>query len=139
MERCPCCNARLRNPSQCQRCHSDLSLAATATESANHFLMQGIAHWQAGAIAQSLLALHQSIRLKDSSVGQVLFNRLLQDYWQQILDLLRENQTLKAKQALYSIRPLISHSPLLSALNECVDFRLIYPKIEEKPQKNQDK
>ncbi len=126
MERCPCCNARLRDPKQCQRCHSDFSIAVRAAETAAYFLTEGIKSWQAGFIDQSLLCLHQALRFKHHPVGDKLFNRLLQDYCQQILVLLEQNQLLNAKQALYKVRPLLSEYHLLNTLNEWVDFKWVH-------------
>lgn len=70
MERCPACQARLREPPICGRCQADLSLALAAEDTAARRLRQVLECWAAGdrhaargALEQSLAARRQLLAL----------------------------------------------------------------------------
>lgn len=70
MDRCPVCQARLREPPVCARCQTDLGLALAAEAVAARRLCQALQCWAAGdreaargALEQSLAARRQPLAL----------------------------------------------------------------------------
>jgi hypothetical protein len=72
MDRCPACQARLREPAVCARCQTDLSLAIAAEAAAEESLRQALESWAAGARPAARQALEQSISLKREPLALVL-------------------------------------------------------------------
>ncbi len=122
MERCSCCNARLRGATVCRRCGSDLSKALAAEQAAQLWLRRAIDHWLKNDAAQSLKAAERSLSLKYSATAAVLRNQALDRLCRDVLELLALQRISAAKRRLYPIRQLISHNTALRHLDEFTDF-----------------
>ncbi|BBA35865.1 uncharacterized protein sS8_3933 [Methylocaldum marinum] len=72
MERCPTCQARLREDPVCARCRTDLSLPLAAEAQACAKLRQAVARLGEGDAALARQALEQSLHLKRSLLAQLL-------------------------------------------------------------------
>jgi len=64
MERCPVCQARLKQDPACPRCRTDLSRLLTIEEQADAWLRQAFTELAAGRKAQAKHAVEASLRLK---------------------------------------------------------------------------
>jgi hypothetical protein len=64
MDRCPTCQARLKDASVCPRCKSDLSRARSIQAQADAWLRRAVALLAEGEETQAMEALETSLRLK---------------------------------------------------------------------------
>lgn len=124
MERCPCCNARLRGLTVCQRCGSDLNNALAAERGAQLWLRKALHYWQHEQAAQSLDALQHSLLLKQSKLALLLRDHLIEQQCARILELLAQRQMLAAKARLYTLRNLIPQHETLHQLQGFTDYLL---------------
>ena len=124
MERCPCCNARLRETIKCPRCQADLSAIIGTERSAWLWLSRAIQFWAESKTEQSLGALDISISLKKMKLAIAFRDFLIQKQYRDILDLLAQKQLLAAKQQLYRVRLLHAYSRQLQQLNGFTDYLL---------------
>ena len=124
MERCPCCNARLRERTVCSRCKADLSVLISSEQAAHNWLAKAIHSCLAGNIEQSIHATAASLALKKIELALVFREFLIQQQCRDILDLLAQKQLLKAKQRLYSVRMLLPYSQQLQQLYSFSDYLL---------------
>lgn len=124
MERCPCCNARLKSASRCARCQTDLSLVSASEQGARQCLNTAIYHWRSGQIESSLKALQQSQQLKSSPLAKALVDLLLDRQCNDVLKLLAQEQTLAAKKRLYPLIKVFPDHRLLQQLDDFIDYRL---------------
>lgn len=72
MERCPTCQARLREEPVCARCRTDLSLPLAAEAQAGAKLHQAVARLGEGDTAAARHALEESLRLKRTPLAVLL-------------------------------------------------------------------
>jgi Tfp pilus assembly protein PilF len=72
MERCPTCQARLREEPVCARCRTDLSLPLAAEARACANLRRAIARLGEGDTAAAREALEESLQLKRSPLALLL-------------------------------------------------------------------
>ncbi len=77
MERCPTCQARLRQDPVCPRCKTDLSGLRLIESDAAIWLRRSVALLAAGDQAQALQAVDNSLRLKRDSFAFLLQGFLL--------------------------------------------------------------
>ena len=124
MERCPCCNARLKDAVKCPRCQANLSDIIGSERSAKFWLSRAIQFWAESKTEQSLAALDISIGLKKIKLAIAFRNFLIQKQYRDIMDLLAQKQLLAAKQQLYRVRLLYAHSMQLQQLNRFTDYLL---------------
>lgn len=132
MERCPCCNARLKETIKCPRCQADLSNIIGSERSAQLWLSRAIQLWVERKTEQSLAALEISISLKKIKLAIVFRDFLIQKQYRDILDLLAQKQLLVAKRQLYRVRLLHAYSRQLQQLNRFTDYLLA--KQQEQPE-----
>ena len=125
MERCLCCNARLKGAVICPRCQADLSTVISSEHVAQFWFSKTIQYWLENKMEQSLTALALSLRLKKIKLAVVFRGFLIEQLCQEILDLLAQKQLLAAKQRLYTVRGLFSHSQQLQQLNMFADYLLL--------------
>ena len=125
MDRCPCCNARLRETVICPRCNADLGAIINAEQSARFWLSKAIHYCLKSKTEQSIAALDLSLCLKKTRMAEVFRDFLIQRHCRDILDLLAKNQLLAAKQQLYSMRKLLPHSKQLQKLDGFTDYLLL--------------
>ena len=122
MDRCPCCNARLREVAICPRCKADLSAIINAGQSAQLWLSRSIHYCLESNAESSIAALNLSLSLKKTRVAEVFRDFIIQQQCGGILDLLAKKQLLSAKQQLYRVRELFPHSEQLRKLNDFTDY-----------------
>lgn len=72
MDRCPTCQARLRNTPVCGRCQTDLSLSLAVEAVAGRCLQRALHTWAAGDIAAARQALDEALRLKRTPLAVAL-------------------------------------------------------------------
>lgn len=125
MERCPCCNARMRETVICPRCRADLSAAIGAELSAQVWLSKAIKYCLEAKTDKSIRALDLSLHLKKTKLAVVLRDFLIKQQCNEILDLLAQKQLIPAKQRLYNVRLLFPQSKQLQQLNSFTDYLLV--------------
>lgn len=125
MERCPCCNARLRERTVCSRCKADLSVLINAEKMAQFWLVKAIHYCLAENIEQSVRAISVSLDLKKTNLALAFREFLIQQQCQDILDMLAQKQLIPAKQRLYSMRILLPYSKQLQQLYSFSDYLLV--------------
>ncbi len=124
MERCPCCNARLRERTVCSRCKSDLSQLISSEKMAEYWLFQAINYCLEGNIGYSITATGLSLGLKKLRLTLTFREFLIQQQCQEVLSLLAEKQLIFAKKKLYTVRKLLPFSMQLQHLNSFCDYLL---------------
>ena len=122
MERCPCCNARLRGVSLCPRCWTDLDNVLTAEQSARYWLAEAVRLWLQSETARSLDALERSVQLKNSDLALTLLDYIIDRFCREVLELLAQKQVRMAKQRLNGIQHLLPGNELLRQLNAFTDY-----------------
>ena len=125
MERCPCCNARLKAALICPRCQADLSAVIGAQQAAEKHLAKAIQHWSQSDKEQSIRALVLSLNLKKTQVAVLFREFIIQKYYQEVVQLLGKKQLLSANQCLYHARQLLSYSPQLQQLQAFTGYLLV--------------
>ena len=88
MQRCPCCNARLRGAAVCPRCQADLRAGIAAGQAARWWLGRAVQHWQSGSREQALQALQRSLRLEKAPLALHFRNFLIAQCRDELLGLL---------------------------------------------------
>ena len=126
MERCPCCNARIRERIVCSRCKADLNVLISAEQAAQHWLAKALHAYVAENIEQSAVAINISLGLKKTRLAHALREFLIQQQCADILDLLAQKQLILAKQRLYRVRMLFPVSKQLQHLNSYSDYLLAH-------------
>jgi len=124
MERCPCCNARLKDNVICPRCQADLSALTAAEHAAEQYLTKAIQHWANKQGEQSIAAVLLALSLKKSSLALTFRDYLTQQYYREVLELLAQKQLLSANQQLYKARRLLPYSAELQQLRTFTDYLL---------------
>jgi hypothetical protein len=124
-ERCPCCNARLKQAVSCPRCRADLSAIIQAEKSAEFWLSQAMQHLIDDKTEQSSVAINHSLRLKKTKVATVFREFIIHRQCTIILGLLSQTQVLSAKGKLYHARFLTPYSKKLQQLDSFTDFLLV--------------
>ncbi len=124
-ERCPCCNARLKQAATCPRCRADLTAVIHSEKSAALWLDQAMRHLSDNEIEKSSLAINRSLRLKETKLALAFRGFLIHQQCRAILDLLSETQVLSAKGRLYHVRLLMPYSRQLQHLNAFTDYLLV--------------
>jgi hypothetical protein len=76
MERCPTCQARLKDAPVCPRCKTDLSSLLSIKAQAEGWLRQAFALLAAGDADQAFAAVEQSLRLKREPLALCLLGFL---------------------------------------------------------------
>lgn len=125
MDRCPCCNARLREVAICPRCKADLSEIINAGQAAKFWLSKAIHYCLESKTEQSIAALNLSLSLKIIRMADVFRDFLIQQQCREILELLAKKQFLAAKQQLYRVREFLPHSKQLRKLDGFTDYLLL--------------
>ena len=72
MDRCPTCQARLRDMAVCGRCQTDLSLSLAIEAAAGRLLQRGLDDWAAGDMAAAKQALDAALQLKRTPLASAL-------------------------------------------------------------------
>jgi hypothetical protein len=123
-ERCPCCNARLKQAVSCPRCRADLTAVIHAEKSAKLFLSQAIQYLIDDKVEQGCVALNRSLCLKKTKSAAVFRDFFIDQQYRIILGLLSQTQVLSAKDRLYHARLLMPYSKKLQQLNNFIDYLL---------------
>jgi len=124
MERCPCCNARLKEAVVCPRCQADLSAVIGSKQAAEQYLAKAIQHWAHKEAEQSIAALMSALSLKKTRLTLLFRDYLIQQYYLEVLELLAQKHLLSANQRLYRARLLLPYSQPLQQLRAFTDYLL---------------
>lgn len=117
IERCPCCNARLKGAVICPRCTADLNLILDSKKSAQHWLSDAVQSMAANEIEKSVIAINFSLHLSRTKMATIFYDFLVYKQCNDILEELAQDQVLVAKKILYNARMLIPHSKQLQQLD----------------------
>ncbi len=125
MQRCPCCNARLRGAAVCPRCQADLRAGIAAGQAARWWLGRAIDYWQAGSQGEGLHSLQRSLWLKQTPLALHFRNFLIVQCCSELIELLAQKELFLAKRLLYRCRSLLPLSGQLQQLQAFTDFLLV--------------
>ncbi len=78
MERCPTCQARIKEAAVCPRCKTNLARLTAIEAEADARLRRALAHLAAGDASEALRFTGASLRLKQEPLGLALYGFLLQ-------------------------------------------------------------
>ena len=127
MQRCPSCNARLKDRIICSRCKADLSALMNSELAAQQWIHKALEFYINEEIEQSIAAITLSVNIHKSHLTFALREFMIDRQCRAILDLLAEKQVLEAKNRLYIARMLLPYSKLLQQLNAFADYLLVKP------------
>jgi len=125
IERCPCCNAQLKQTVCCPRCRADLNTIGLTGHAAQYCLSDAINAMLNNDIEKASIAINQSLKLKSTEMGLVLREFFIQQQSKIVLELLVQAQLLDAKRRLYDLRFITSYSKQLQQLNLFTDYLLL--------------
>ncbi len=125
MERCPVCQARIRNGTNCPRCKTDLKTVIQSEKIAQQWLVKTIHYLQNNEIEPAIKALENSLWLNKTPLGLSVRQFLIQQQIRKILKLLEQKNLSAAKNQIYLSRWLFPYSPQLKQLR---NFVTIQPK-----------
>jgi hypothetical protein len=130
MERCPCCNARLTGAQFCPRCQADLGSVLGSEKLARHWLSKALQFWLAHEPQMAILALTQSINLKQTPFALVFRDFIIGQQCQNVLGLLAKKDYREAKESLSLLRDLNPHNKFLKKLYGFTKYLLVKDMIE---------
>ena len=130
MERCPCCNARLAGALFCPRCQADLGSALGSEKLARHWLTKALQFWLAREPQMTILALTQSIHLKQTPLALVFRDFIIGQQCQNMLGLLAKKEYTEAKASLSMLCDLNPHNKFLRKLYGFTKYLLVKDIIE---------
>jgi len=125
MQRCPCCNARLRELEKCSRCKADLSVLVSNEQAARFWLAKAIQYYLAEKIEQSIAATDVSLSIKKTELAIALREFIIHQQCLEILDLLAQKQSGLARQRLYQVRQFFPYSQQLQTIHSFSDYLLV--------------
>lgn len=125
MQRCPSCNARLRERTVCSRCKADLTIVFSIQQAAELWLSKAIQNCHAENIEQSITAINLSLTLKKTRLALVFREYLIAQQCREALELLAQRKLQPARQKLYSARRLFPYSSQLQQLDSYSDYLLV--------------
>jgi len=125
MQRCPCCNARLRGAAVCPRCQADLRAGIAAEQAADYWLGRAIHNCQSGSQEEALHALQRSLWQKKTPLALHFRNFLIAQCRNELLVLLAQKELFLAKRLLYRRRSLLPLSRQLQQLQAFTDYLLV--------------
>ena len=115
MERCPCCNARLTG-AVCPRCQADLSSVLGSEHWARHWLSTAVQFWFAHEPRMAILALTESVKLKQTPSALAFREFITRQKIQKTLALLAEKKCGEAESLLALLRELNPDHQLIRQL-----------------------
>ncbi len=122
MERCPVCQARIRNLETCPRCKADLKTIIQSEENAKYWLAKTIQYLHNNEIESAINALENSLWINKTPLGIMLRQFLIQQQIRKILKLLQQKNLTAAKKQMYLIRYLVPYSSQLEQLRDFLDY-----------------
>lgn len=125
IERCPCCNARLKGSVICPRCTADLNLILDSKKTAQYWLSKAVQSLADNEVEKSVIAINFSLHLSRTKIATVFYDFLVFRQCNDILELLAQDQVLVAKKILYNARVLIPHSKQLQQLDLFTNYLII--------------
>jgi hypothetical protein len=126
MERCPCCNARLTGAQQfCPRCQADLGSVLNSEKLAKYWLSKALRFWLARETQMAILALTQSINLKQSPLALVFRDFIIKQQCRNMLECLEKKEYKEAKELLSWLLDLNPDNKLLRKLAGFTKYLLV--------------
>jgi hypothetical protein len=134
MERCPCCNARLTEMVSCPRCLAYLGSVLGSEKMARLWLSKALQYWHAREPQMAILALTQSIYLKQTTLALVFRDFIIGQQCQNVLGLLAKKEYKEAKESLSLLRDLNPQNQLLRKLYGFTKYLLVKDIMERSTQ-----
>ena len=126
MERCPCCNARLSGARRfCPRCQADLGSVLNSEKLARHWLSKAFQFWLARELQMAILALTQSINLKQTPLALAFRDFIIRQQCSNVLELLEKREYKEAKETLSWLHDLNPDNTLLRKLAGFTKYLLV--------------
>ncbi|HIG64367.1 MAG TPA: hypothetical protein EYQ43_02090 [Methyloprofundus sp.] len=132
MQRCPACNARLKERLICSRCRADLTALIGSEQAAQQWYIKAVEYYLSADIEQCIAANAISLSLHKTGLAQIFRDFIIQQQCGEILDLLAQRKLQTAKCNLYKLRFLLPYSKQLQHLNAFSDYLLVM-KCESSP------
>jgi len=125
MERCPCCNARLKGTQFCPRCQADLGSVLGSEQLARHWLSKAFQFWLADEPQMAILALAKSTCIKQTPLALVFRDFIIRQQCENVLVLLEKKAYTQAKESLSLLRDLNPDNKFLTQLYGFTRFLLV--------------
>ena len=125
MQRCPACNARLRERVICYRCRADLTALIGSDLAAQQWFTKAVEYYLTADMEQSITALAISLSLNKTSLALIFRKFIIERQCGDILDLLAQKQLIPVKQRLYQLRLLLPYSLQLQQLQAFSEYLLV--------------
>lgn len=122
MQRCPACNARLKERLICSRCRADLTALIGSEQAAQQWFAKAVEYYLSADIEQCIVAIAISLSLHKTRLAQIFRDFLIQQQCAEILNFLVQEQLSAAKISLYKLRFLFPYSRQLQHLNAFAEY-----------------
>ena len=113
MQRCPCCNARLKSDPQCPRCGADLARALRCEQLAQTWLSVALQTLNAGQADIAVAALRRSLSFKQTQAAKFFRAFLIQRQFLLLYDSIGQKQWPSARQAIARLQSLMGDNEAL--------------------------
>ncbi|AEF99374.1 hypothetical protein [Methylomonas methanica] len=113
MQRCPCCNARLKSDPQCPRCGADLAGALHCEQLAQTWMSVALQTLNAGQADIAVAALQRSLSFKQTPAARLFRDFLIQQQYRLLYDSIGQKQWPAARQAIARLQRLMGDNEAL--------------------------
>jgi hypothetical protein len=114
MQRCPCCNARLRAEPVCSRCGADLSGALRCEELAKLWLSVSLQTLHAGQPDVAVAAIERSLSFKQTHAARLFRDFLVQHQYRTLYEHLAQKQWQDARRTVARLTVLLGDNESLN-------------------------
>lgn len=122
MQRCPCCNARLRAESVCPRCSADLSRVLQCEQLAQAWLTVALQSLAAGQASISIAAVKRSLSFKQTQAARLFHDFLIHHQYQALYQNIERKQWPQAQQTLARLRALMGDNESLQRFFALIEY-----------------
>lgn len=113
MQRCPCCNARLKAEPLCPRCGADLSRALQCEQLAEAWLSVALQSLTAGQASIAIAAVKRSLSFKQTQAAGLFQDFLIHHQYQALYQNIARKQWPQARQTLARLQVLMGDNESL--------------------------
>ena len=113
MQRCPCCNARLKAEPFCPRCGADLSRALECEQLAEAWLSIALQSLSVGQAGIAIAAVKRSLSFKQTQAACLFQDFLIHHQYQVLYQNIARKQWSLAQQTLARLRALMGDNESL--------------------------
>ena len=120
MERCPCCQSRLRGAAHCPRCQADLTWVIRSERLSEDWLACAVQAWDTGDSDLCVEALSRSLRLKTTPTALLFRDFVIRRQLPRVFQRLLANDVAGARRQAAALHRLDTCNILLGELRAFV-------------------